>query len=247
MRTNWKCLVFRASRSGWAIVGYIFILLKIVDFITQAQDIYQFYMLIKEYGGIAIDFLGTGWGTVTAFAMGFGLIIVAIWRTSRQPEISFPKELEANYSRTEFDLNGMEDHISFIFTVDNPTPHELVLTGENYGDLLFVPWQRFISPWRVQTKDGSIIKPHKKAIELKMIRIIEPGLAYTFAFKDPRYMKRNIEPVILSFAEMKIGIRSSQEPFQHGIVKLPGETHIDVPDTLIHWDRYRKEYENLRG
>ncbi len=199
-----------------------------------------------------IDFLGTGLGTLVAIVIGVGLIMLAIWRTSRQPEISFPKELMAIYNRTEFDLNAMEDHITFVFTVDNPTSHKLVLTNENHGNLTHLPGgTQFISPWQVKTKTGSLtIEPNEKNVEFKIVRILEPGLAYTFAFKDPRHLKQN-EPVSLSFAEMKLGIRSSQKakskPIQYGVIKLPSETNIEVPVMYIHWERYRKEYEKLRN
>ncbi len=200
---------------------------------------------------MVIDFLGTGYGTLVVMLLGFALIAAAIYRGLREPRVLFPKELHAKYHRVEFDLNGVEDHVSFFFIVDNDTPYELVLTGENMGNLVYRPGginYPFISPWQVQLMDGSIsIKPHSAPI-LKITRILEFNLAAAFAYSDPSHVTDEDKSVKLNFAEMKIGIKSGQQQgdVQYGTICLQGDTDIETPIQHYYWKKYRRLYEMLK-
>lgn len=233
MANRWKAPLSNILRS-WTTRSGIFIVL--LRFLPDIQGWLDAFVFVRGNWKVVIDFLGSGWGTLTTLVFGMGLIAFATYRALSK-KTAFPNKLYATYERMELDLNNIEDHISFIFCVKNETDYTLVLTNENNGNLSLIAGIQkvyFFAPWYAETTDGNEeIEPHSIAY-LKIARTLEWGIAFHLAFKSEA--KENVS---FDFADMAIGFRTKKPQPKYGFINLPGETEIDVPNQPVYWKKYR--------
>jgi hypothetical protein len=223
--------------------GLIVAAVKFIPNISNISDYVQTYVFVRDNWMTLLNFLGTGWGTLATIGGGFCLVAFAVYRALRPLDKQLPSEIAASYERVELDLNNVEDHITFVFKIKNDTKHRIVLTGTDSG------WLRMctpiISPYLFGTYFVRISDPSRTVAPnnygyVEVTRVLEAGLAFHLAFKN-----EHNEDVTLDFSDMRIGIRTNNKRPQFGIIRLPADTTLAVPNSPHYWAKYRDLYTRL--
>jgi hypothetical protein len=216
--------------------------------IPAIKDFIETGAFLKEHWASVIEFLGTGYGTLTTVGFGFVLVAIAAYRALHKQSEPFPYILGTVYQTADFDLNGVEDHLTFRFKIDNSSPYEFQFKGEKNGYGHFVAGGLnilLLRPWAIsfpQTEDQ--VNPNGMT-DLAISIILDLNLAAAFAYKDPD-LSNTTEYVEFDFSRMGIMLTGTgkQSNMQTQIV-FQSKILVSVPSHSLHWAKYRSQYEVL--